>query len=140
MIATENSYNSRWPNLIAQNVSDKYHGNLLKNGLDPDSVPVAMGIWPLGKSYSDKSSRITPSQFEDRLGLAFQEARREGSPYVWIYGLGSAWEKDGPYGKGDVAPHFEEYLQVLRRVKESCAESNGNQAVVTMGTFNFSYR
>jgi len=122
MIASEHSYNSSRPDQIADYLAKIYRENLTANGIDPESAPIALGIWPLGKNYRDKSARSTPSQFEERLRLAFQVK----SPYVWIYGHGSAWEKDGPYGKGDVDPHFEEYVQVLHRVKETCADSAKN--------------
>ena len=119
IIATENSYNSSRPDLIARGVQETYRSNLLRNGVDPKSVAIALGIWPLAKTYTDKSARTTPAQFEERLRLAYQEQ----SPYIWIYGHGSAWEKDGPYGKGDVDPRFQEFVKVLQRVQGSCAGS-----------------
>jgi hypothetical protein len=121
IIATELTYNSWRPDQIARNIREKYQENLIQNSLDPDSVPLAPGIWPLGKTYTDKAPRISTSQFKDRLGRAYQEARHEGSPYVWIYGFGSAWQTDGPYGKGNVTPQFGEYVDVLKQMEKSCS-------------------
>jgi hypothetical protein len=117
IIATEGSYDSDRPDLIAGEMRDLYRDNLRNNGIVPQTVAIALGIWPLAKTYTDKSARCTPTQFEERLRLAFQER----SPYVWIYGHGSSWEKDGPYGKGDVDPHFNEFVQIVHRVGQSCA-------------------
>jgi hypothetical protein len=120
IIASEHSYNSSRPDLIADSVAKIYHENLIGNGIDPESVPIALGIWPLGKTYTDKSARCTPPQFEERLRLAVQVK----SPYVWIYGHGSAWQSDGPYGKGSVDPHFSDFVRVIHQVKEQCAKAH----------------
>lgn len=119
ILATENSYNSAFSALIAKGVREKYRAALQDDGLAPDSVPVALGLWPLGKTYTDKTARTSPGEFEKRLREAFQQP----SPYLWIYGHGSAWQKDGPYGKGDVDPHFQEYVQVIHRIKQACSGS-----------------
>jgi len=122
IIATENSYDSAQPARYVSEIRAKYRDNLLGNGVNPESLPVALGIWPLAKTYTDKSARSTPEQFQERLQEAFQEAVRDNSPYVWIYGHGSAWQTDGPYGKGSVDPHFNEFVRVVHRVKEQCAK------------------
>ena len=118
-IAAEQSYDLSQPNLIAGKMREIYHSNLVSNGIDPADVGVLLGIWPLGKTYTDKSAWCTPAQFEERLRLAF----RERAAYVWIYGHGSAWEKEGPYGNGDVDPRFDEFVQALHRVKRNCLEA-----------------
>jgi hypothetical protein len=130
IISTETSYDSSRPDLVASNIKKVYQDNLSKNGVDPKSVAIAVGIWPLAKTYTDKSPRCTPSQFEERLRLAFQLK----SPYVWIYGHGSAWEKDGPYGKGDVAPRFHEYVRAVHKIEDSCATS-GNKPSMGEGDY-----
>lgn len=117
VIATENSYNSARPDLIAAFTRGLYQRSLVESGIKPASVPIALGLWPLGKSGSDKTARYSPSEFEARLRLAYEER----SPYVWIYGNSSAWEKDSPYAKGDLDAHFDEFAQVIHRVKQSCA-------------------
>ena len=118
VIATESSYDSGRPDLIAWEIQDTYQSSLRRNGVDPKKASIALGVWPLAKTYTDKSARSTPAQFEERLTLALIEP----SPYVWIYGHGSAWQTGGPYGKGDpVDPHFEEYVQVIHRVKKACS-------------------
>jgi len=124
VIATENSYDAAEPARYAGEIRAKYRDNLLGNGINAESVPVALGIWPLGKSYTDKSARSTSEQFQQRLQGAFQEAMRENSPYVWIFGYGSAWQTDGPYGKGSVDPHLSDFARVIHRVKEQCAKAH----------------
>ena len=118
IIATEDSsYNGARPDSVATRVQDTYRSNLLRNGVDPSSVSVGLGIWPLAKTRTDKSARIPAAKFEEWLRLALQQQ----SPYVWIYGQGSGWQKDGPFAKGDVDPHFEDYVQVIHRIKKSCS-------------------
>ena len=50
---------------------------------------IAIGMWPLGKSYEDKAARYTPVQFREQ----FQAAVALSPRYVWIYGHGAAWWK-----------------------------------------------
>lgn len=116
IIATENSYNAPQPDSVVNSVKDVYTKDLRTRGIDPKTLVVVPGIWPLGKSYTDKAARSTPSQFKERLRAAAQGT----SPYIWIYGHGSAWEKDGPYGKGDVDSQFEQFIQVVHQFKQAC--------------------
>ena len=115
-MVTESSSNASQPDSVVNSVKDVYTKDLRMHGIDPKNLLIAPGIWPLGKSYTDKTARSTPAQFRERLRAAAQVA----PPYVWIYGHGSAWEKDGPYGKGDVDPQFEQFVQVVHQFKQAC--------------------
>ncbi|MBZ0190647.1 MAG: hypothetical protein K8F34_03010 [Candidatus Kuenenia stuttgartiensis] len=48
---------------------------------------VALGMWPLGKSYSDKSARYSPVKFKEQ----FLQTTALSPKYVWIYACGAPW-------------------------------------------------
>lgn len=48
---------------------------------------IAVGVWPVGKSYEDKSARYSAADFQSQLSYAMALSPR----YVWIYGNGAAW-------------------------------------------------
>ena len=48
---------------------------------------LAIGMWPLGASYSDKSARYAPAVFEAQM----RAAKAVSGKYVWVYGHGNAW-------------------------------------------------
>jgi hypothetical protein len=98
-----------------------YQKDALQNGLDARKMEIDPAFWPLGRSYTDKSDRLSVDQFSQELGNAFAERPR----YVWIYGFGSAWETNGPYGKGEVAANFHDYVAALQRAKTACASYRG---------------
>jgi hypothetical protein len=112
VLGTENSYDNARPDVIVAKTRPFFDASLTKAGLAAASMPIAPGLWPLGKSYTDKRARCTPAEFEARLRLAM----KENSPYVWIYGLGNTWKKEG----GPMEPRFEEYLRVIHKVGEGC--------------------
>lgn len=117
IIATEHSYVAPTPQTVVPAIH-KYEGSIMKAaGVAPETTSVAIGLWPLGKTYTDKSPHETPARFQKRLELAFAAKQ----PYVWIYGHGSAWQTDGPYGSGSVASNFQEFVTALRQVKARCA-------------------
>ena len=116
IIATESSSHASQPDSVVNSVKDVYAKDLCMHGIDTKNLLIAPSIRPLGKSYTDKAVRSTPAQCRERLRAAAQGT----SPYVWIYGHGSSWEKDGPYGKGDVDPQFEQFIQVVHQFKQTC--------------------
>ena len=120
LIATESTYDSSSPHAVAAHVWDAYRPVVVRNGIDVNTIRVAPGLWPLGKSYTDKSARAPVARFTERLRLTFQFAAQEGTRYVWIYGHGSAWEENGPWGNSHVDPQFNQFLNVLHRAKQSC--------------------
>lgn len=79
-------------------------------------LSVAPGLWPLGHSYTDKSARDTPPAFAEHLRSAYSAAK----DYVWIYGYGSAWQTDGPYGEAPVTPDFPQYTAAIHAMRASC--------------------
>lgn len=76
---------------------------------NPGKFPfsVAPGIWPLGISGSDKSARMSVSQFETNLATDYQVT----DSYVWIFGMGTAWKPDA---QGPVVPNFIQYTNVVQ--------------------------
>ncbi|HLI16744.1 MAG TPA: hypothetical protein VKV22_00555 [Rhodanobacteraceae bacterium] len=111
VMATEGTYRAspasivHWVDVTYSNYKDMF-----KPGAFPFSV--APGIWPLGKSGSDKSPVMSVSQFQQNLATDYKVARS----YVWIFGMGTAWQPDK---YGPVAPDFLQYTNV---VKNACVK------------------
>jgi hypothetical protein len=68
---------------------------------------VAPGIWPLGVSPTDKSAVMTVDQFQQSLDTDYTVT----DTYVWIFGMGTAWQSDQ---YGPVVSNFPQYLNVVR--------------------------
>lgn len=78
-------------------------GSIVKNWLPVKDFTVALPMWPLGQHpYTNKSARMTPARFAS----ALREADEAAPDYIWIYGFGSAWQTNGPYGRGVVVNDF----------------------------------
>lgn len=90
---------------------------------------IAPGLWPLGPNAKDKSARFSPAEFRQRLQVAFDRSQR----YVWIYGSGSAWQKDGPFGPvpGPVATSFRQFLDAIHQVRANCGAPHSSAARAT---------
>jgi len=129
LIATESTYDASSPPVAAAHVWDTYRPDVERNGIDVNTIRVAPGLWPLGKSYTDKSAHVSAAQFAERLRLTLQFAAQEGSPYIWIYGHGSAWEENGPWGNNHVDPQFNQFLNALHRVKQSCRQGIASESL-----------
>lgn len=52
-----------------------------------EKCSIALGMWPLGKSYTDKSARYSATAFQEQ----FEQAIKLSPKYVWIYDHGAAW-------------------------------------------------
>jgi len=117
VIATERSYTTSFLGPIVSDAATAHKRSLQESGWPLPNVSFAFGLWPLGRTYTNKAPHETPQQFYQRLQIAFAA----GQPYVWIYGHGSAWQTNGPYGSGAVDPRFGEFVQALTRVKAECA-------------------
>lgn len=52
-----------------------------------EKCSIALGMWPLGKEYHDKSARYPVSDFREQ----FSQAVALSPKYVWIYDHGTAW-------------------------------------------------
>ncbi len=48
---------------------------------------IALGMWPLGKEYTDKSARYSVAQFKEQ----FSQILKLCPQYVWIYASETAW-------------------------------------------------
>lgn len=92
---------------------------------------VALGMWPLGREYDNKSAHYSPAEFKRQ----FSQAASLSPKYIWIYDHGSAWFqlKAGDvvkYTRGGRAiwgkdyqqlptdPHIDDYYSVLRDYKK----------------------
>jgi hypothetical protein len=64
---------------MANNAADKTYWQ--------SSGSVAIGMWPLGMTYSDKSARYASTTFQAQVAKAAQLSTR----YIWFYDHGSAW-------------------------------------------------
>lgn len=71
------------------------------------------GIWPLGPTGTDKSPRMSVSQFTTNL----TEMYSLHPAYVFIYASGGAWQTDSPYGSGPVCPEFQSYVDAIHQVR-----------------------
>lgn len=90
VIAAERTYGVTGKNSVGEiynlinNTMLKYVQNL---AWWKQKCSIALGMWPLGKSYSDKSARYSVGQFKEQ----FLQATALSPKYVWIYGHGAAW-------------------------------------------------
>lgn len=115
VIAEEQSYKDMHVAATDAAIRARYSEFLRAGRISTERLSVAPGLWPLGKSYSDKSARLSPADFAQELREAYSSANR----YVWIYGFGSAWVADGIY-KGPVDPQFGKYVAAIRREEGRC--------------------
>lgn len=52
-----------------------------------EKCSLAVGMWPLGKTYTDKSERYSVENFREQ----FAQSSALSPEYVWIYDHGTAW-------------------------------------------------
>lgn len=96
-----------------------------------DKCSLAIGMWPLGKEYNNKTARYSPADFQRQ----FSQAVALSPKYVWIYDHGWAWlqlskteaEKYTKGGRWILAeeyqslptdPNIDKYYSVLRNYKQ----------------------
>lgn len=122
VIAAENTYDARDVLALTQSTQQRYARFIEQNKLPQQVISVAPGLWPLGKSYLDKSSRVSAGVFAQQLRSALAST----TDYVWIYGFGSAWQSDGPYAgasvrrSGPVVADFSGYTHALQQAELVC--------------------
>lgn len=106
IMATEGTYRAS-PASILHWVDVTYanYAGMFPPGQFPFSV--APGIWPLGVSPTDKSAVMTVDQFQQSLDTDYTVT----DTYVWIFGMGTAWQSDQ---YGPVVSNFPQYLNVVR--------------------------
>ncbi|MDE2225149.1 MAG: hypothetical protein KGJ46_07745 [Xanthomonadaceae bacterium] len=121
VIGTEFTYSAHAERIVPymREAAERYRDVVAPQGELKSTFSVAPGLWPLGPTARDKSARFSPAEFRQRLQVAFDASNQ----YVWIYGSGSAWQKDGPFGPvpGPVATSFRQFLDVIHQVRASCA-------------------
>ncbi|MGB3747241.1 MAG: hypothetical protein WA961_03490 [Rhodanobacter sp.] len=123
-IATEVTYEGSDMAAPVHQTRDNYAVFMGAQHASRTGLGVAPGLWPLGHSYDDKSARDTPAEFARHLRSAYGAARN----YVWIYGYGSAWQTDGPYGAGPVTADFAKYTAVIHAMRASCGDTAARSA------------
>lgn len=119
VIGTEFTYSAHAERIAPymRDAVERYRDAVPPDALN-NSFSIAPGLWPLGPTARDKSARFSPEEFRHRLQTAFDTSKQ----YVWIYGSGSAWQKDGPFGPvpGPVAASFQQFLDVIHEVRAHC--------------------
>lgn len=121
VIATEQTYSQDSkiiPHTLEQ-AAARYRDFDQREQLSINDISIAPGLWPLGRSYADKSARESVESLERRLQAAMAVAPR----YFWIYGYGSAWQTDGPYGKGPVTGNFPDFVRAVHEATQQCRQS-----------------
>jgi len=116
VIAIEQTYNGKGISMFTTKALDRYRAHIRQNELPIRHVSVAPGLWPLGQSYENKAARVSASDF----ALHLRDAMTIATEYVWIYGFGSAWQTDGPYGKGPSVSNLSDYTHAVLRAKNAC--------------------
>jgi hypothetical protein len=96
-----------------------------------EKCTLAIGMWPIGKAYDNKSARYSPADFQKQ----FSQAVALSPKYVWIYDHGTSWfqlskadaDKYTNGGKWiwkkeyqilPTDPNIDEYYSVLRNYKQ----------------------
>ncbi len=127
VIGTEFTYSAHAERIVPymKEAADRYR-DVLPHDEQTGSFSIAPGLWPLGPTAKDKSARFSPKEFRRRLQVAFDRSQQ----YVWIYGSGSAWQKDGPFGPvpGPVATSFQQFLDVIHQVRARCSAPHPSAA------------
>jgi len=135
IVATERTYDVTNKFSLSK-ISTLLEETMLENVADPvfwkDHCSIALGMWPLGKEYDNKASKLSPSEFKRQ----FTQAVALSPKYVWVYDHGSSWfqlttgdvEKytqggrniwGRDYQKLPTDPHIDDYYSVLREYKKS---------------------
>jgi hypothetical protein len=90
VLATESTYSIVRGNKLLTTVNDMLQ-TMAEHVADPnfwkDKCSIAIGMWPLGKTYSDKSARYLVRDFKEQFSTAVAVSPK----YVWIYDHGAAW-------------------------------------------------
>jgi hypothetical protein len=90
VVATESTYSQTSATDIrakAREIRDSMSQHVQDRNYWNEYGSVAIGVWPLGKSYDDKSARYSVADFMQQFNAAAELSKR----YVWIYGHGAAW-------------------------------------------------
>lgn len=116
VFASERTYRNPDVGAVISQTHAQYREFKQQGVTTTDTLSVAPGLWPLGKSNSDKSARQDVAAFEKEL----QDAMKISDRYVWIYGAFSAWQTDGVFSKNTVDKDFPLYLAAVHRARQAC--------------------
>ena len=106
IMATEGTYRASPASIVHWvDVTYSNYDGMFIPGQFPFSV--APGIWPLGVSSTNKSAVMSVDQFQQNLATDYAET----DSYVWIFGMGTAWQSDK---YGPVVPNFPQYTTVVQ--------------------------
>jgi hypothetical protein len=80
------------PAQILQNINSTMYAHTQYQQFWLTKASIAPGIWPLGRTYTDKSPKMSVSFFDSFMNLLVNTLVPQfGIKYVWIYGDGAAW-------------------------------------------------
>lgn len=127
VLGCERTYRVYRKNKLLHYYYDEIKGPIIGDNIDNpffwySKCSVALGSWPLGKSYGNKKAWYNPIFFNRQ----FRTMEMACPKYVWIYGHGSAWwqEKDSnkyrlhPEAKLPTVRNIKKYYQVVRKSEE----------------------
>lgn len=90
VVAGERTYSVTDRNSVNK-IYNVINNTMIEHVEDPvfwkERCSIALGMWPLGKSYSDKSARYSTAKFKEQ----FLQATALSPKYVWIYEPGASW-------------------------------------------------
>src|SRR5215475_13238008 len=122
IVGTESTYAPRVAvDQYAAAAQSIYNQNAQATFGRPLNIPLMIGLWPLGGAPDgmtyNKQAWESPQEFQAQLRQAYAYSLRTQSPYLWIYGHGSAWETNGFVSKDPVVANFNEYVGAIAREK-----------------------
>jgi hypothetical protein len=84
---------------------------------------IALGMWPLGREYTDKRANLNPQEFYNQFNTAMQYCPK----YVWVYAQGLSWwqtAKGQKYGLNSkeanllTVKNIKKYQKILKDAKD----------------------
>lgn len=119
VIGIEQTYSRNSDGIVATvpQVRQLYTDFMQENGASQPDPAIATGLWPLGRTSTDKSARESPARFARRLRVAFDVS----NDYVWIYGKGGTWQSGNRPDAAPTASDFQQFVAAIHQVRASCA-------------------
>ena len=80
------------PAQILQNINSTIYSHTQYKQFWLTKASIAPGIWPVGRTFTDKTSRMSVGFFDSFMNLLVGTLSPQYSiKYIWIYGDGAAW-------------------------------------------------